>query len=101
MRTKTRYALPGAVVALTLGAGLVLFSGSSAQATSPSLYPPATSTTLVGSTSPSPAPGLVPTADSTVVGGAAPPTPTDPQLRLGQTLFVSNCSSCHGLGASG
>ncbi|MHB1487108.1 MAG: cytochrome bc1 complex diheme cytochrome c subunit [Acidimicrobiales bacterium] len=111
---KARFALPSALVALTAGVGLVLFSGPAALATSSASYstgatspassdptttplPPSSfdSNTVTSTTTPSS------TAASDVPGGQAPPTPTDPQLALGQTLFVASCSSCHGLGASG
>lgn len=98
---KARFALPSALVALVAGVGLVLFSGSPAQATA---YAPYTTIPLPPSAFDSnavPTPTSSSTGTSDVPGGQAPPTPTDPQLALGQTLFVANCSSCHGLGASG
>jgi quinol---cytochrome-c reductase cytochrome c subunit len=89
-----RYLLPAALVAFVAAVGL-FFSSSAAGG--------ATRATSGTTTAPLTSPG-----GSTVPGSTSPGAVTEPTLPvihrlapLGRTLFIANCSSCHGTNAQG
>jgi ubiquinol-cytochrome c reductase cytochrome c subunit len=87
---RSRLLVPAALVAFVVALGLLSFAGSSTPARA---QPTTVPTTAAGG-----APASTTTSSSVVAGAPTPNTLPVPQrlAPVGQTLFIANCSSCHG-----
>jgi ubiquinol-cytochrome c reductase cytochrome c subunit len=99
---RNRLLVPGALVALVVTLGMLSFVGSSTPARAqPEPTPPGVTTpsTAAPTTSPSTTPTTSPTGAVPQTTSATVPVPAT--SAEGQTLFVNNCSSCHGPAGAG